>query len=409
MFEELKTIDQIKAKKMEYRSMVERAETAEDLERLEAEARELDKREKEVRQAEVTKAKRAALMASLNGETESASATVEVGGNPVEKKETRSRADILASKEYRSAFAKKLMGLKLTEAEQRAADVAITTTSTVYTAGGEEVDGVNNGGLLVPSEVSEDLLKILSMQSPIFRDVKKTNIVGVVKFPYKKSISAAERKGSAGETVKNKDAAIEWGTLELKTAEVTITVKVSWKLEAMTADDFIAYLKDELREQMAEAKIEGVIYGAGNNSDMEGITVNAIKKQYTKESSTPLSAIETNLAFLPAKKKIGAKIYISTTAAEAVQFAKDSNGNYIYNPAFGLPKNFAGYALEVDPFLKDGDIVIGNVNRYARLNVVEAMTIVKEIKGSLRQNEYTAYEVCGSAAQPNCLLYIEAK
>ena len=63
------------------------------------------------------------------------------------------RAEILASKEYRSAWAKKTMGFsddKLSDEEKRALGDAITTTDTTFVASDADTQGINNGGLFIP-------------------------------------------------------------------------------------------------------------------------------------------------------------------------------------------------------------------------------------------------------------------
>ena len=53
--------------------------------------------------------------------------------------------------------------------------------------------------------------------------------------------------------------------------------------------------------------------------------------------------------------------------------------------------------------------IVGNVKRYYRLNVVEAITIAKDSSGKKRANDYTAYTIMGGAAQPNTLAYGKKK
>jgi len=401
MFEDFKTLEECEQHKTELRSRLDAA-ADNDLDKIETELKALEARENELRAAKERNEKRSRLAADLaKGDVASArviKVTEERADKPMTVEET------LASKEYRSAFAKTLMGHSLNEIEKRAIGTVVTTTSATFTEASATVDGVNNGGVAIPTELNLSLLKALELQSPIFRDINKTSFAGVMKFPYPKTKNKATRLGKSKETTENTDGAVEFATLELKEAEISVTIPVTWKLEAMSVDQFMSYLLTELTNQVARSKIEGAIYGTGSE-DMEGITINATAKSYTTE--TPLKAIETNIGALSAECKIGAKIYVSTTAAEAIQFAKDNDGAYIFPIASGMPKSLAGYSLEVDPYLKDGDIIMGNLTKYARINVIEAMTIIKDVVGKKRRNEYTAYEVDGSAAQPNTLLYIK--
>lgn len=400
MFENLTTLEECAAYKVELRKRLEATTEAAELDKLQNKAEELEKRENAIKAAAATAERRSRLMQKLG----SGAAT----GNPVENptrsnnQEAKTFAEVLASNEYRSAFAKTLMRTKLNEAEARAL-TAITSTATTFTAAGEETDGENNGGLFIPTSLNLSLLKALELRSPIFRDINKTSFAGVLEFPYAKSKNKAKRYGSKKEKTENDDGQVEFGSLKLTTAEISVTIAVTWKLEATAVDQFMDFLLVELTNQVARSKIDGAIYGSGDD-DMTGVAVAAVQKTY---SGTVLEAIEANIGVLTAEKKIGAKLYISTTAAESVQFAKNKDGDYIFPLAGGLPKTIAGYPLEVDPYLENGGILFGNLNQYARLNVTEAMSLTKERIGKKRRNEYTAYEIDGSNAQPDSLLYIK--
>lgn len=400
MFENLTTLEECAAYKVELRKRLEATTEAAELDKLQNKAKELEKRENAIKAAAATAERRSRLMQKLG----SGAAT----GNPVENptrsnnQEAKTFAEVLASNEYRSAFAKTLMRTKLNEAEARAL-TAITSTATTFTAAGEETDGENNGGLFIPTSLNLSLLKALELRSPIFRDINKTSFAGVLEFPYAKSKNKAKRYGSKKEKTENDDGQVEFGSLKLTTAEISVTIAVTWKLEATAVDQFMDFLLVELTNQVARSKIDGAIYGSGDD-DMTGVAVAAVQKTY---SGTVLEAIEANIGVLTAEKKIGAKLYISTTAAESVQFAKNKDGDYIFPLAGGLPKTIAGYPLEVDPYLENGGILFGNLNQYARLNVTEAMSLTKERIGKKRRNEYTAYEIDGSNAQPDSLLYIK--
>lgn len=400
MFENLTTLEECAAAKVELRARLSAATEAAELDKLESEALALEQRESALKAAAATAEKRGRLMQKLA----SGQATGNTVANPTRSiQEAKTISEVLNSNEYRSAFAKTLLNRKLDEAEQRALDTVITTTATEFKAATEEADGVNNGGIAIPTSLNLSLLQALELRSPIFRDINKTSVAGVLSFPYPTTKNIAKRYGKSKETTENSDGEVGFADLKLESAEISVTIPVTWKLEAMAVDQFMDYLLKELTNQVSRSEIVGAIYGSGDD-DMKGVTVCAIQKTY---SGAVLDAIEANIGALTAEKKIGAKLYISTSAAESIQFAKDKDGDYLFPLNLGLPKTIAGYTLEVDPYLKDGDILFGNLNQYARLNTVEAMTIAKDRIGRKRRNEYTAYKVAASAAQPDSLLYIK--
>ena len=317
------------------------------------------------------------------------------------------RENVLASKEYRSAWAKTLMHRNdITDIERRALDTAFTTTATTYVAPSAGADGVNNGGLLIPTDINLALMDALSLASPIFRDIAKTSIPGVIKFPYKVSASGAK---SLDEGDTTNDMSIQWADLTLGTVEVAETIRVSWRLEAMAVDQFIGYITNELIDACTDFTINDTIYGTGAaassaaRSHCRGVTLDAVTHEYT---GSILDAIGAGLKKLTAKLKRNAKIYVSSNSLEEMYFLKDSKGTYIYNPInnSGI-KSAAGYTIEADPYLNDGDFVIGNLGKYYRFNTIEPMSLTKDSSGKKRANDYTVFTLIGGAAQPNTLLY----
>lgn len=329
-----------------------------------------------------------------------------VPANNVDNPLTRSEDDtvftretVLSTPEYRSAWAKTLMRRALTPVEQRALDTALTTTDTAFAAPSADADGVNNGGLFVPTSINLALLEAVSQTSPLFKDAARTAIPGLIKFPYKKSSTGAESKR---ENEKNADASYEWADLVLGTSEISETIRVSWRLEAMSVDGFIDYIQNELVEQVRDKAATEHIYGDGENK-MKGVTLGAILHSY---SGKALDAIGEALGKLSQKQKVNAKIYVAQSIVEEISFSKDDNGNYIFTPINGVGVNsIATYKVEVDPYLNPGDFVIGNVHKYSRINIVENVSLTKDSYGSKRANDYTAFGIFGAATQPDSLVY----
>lgn len=309
------------------------------------------------------------------------------------------RDNVLESPVYRSAWAKTLMCRSLTADEQRAVDVALTTTATEFVAGGADADGVNNGGLFIPTSVNMALMEAIGLTSPLFRDAAKTAVPGIIKFPYKKDGSGAENQT---EGKANKDGSMEWAELVLGVSEISETIRVTWKLEAMSVDGFIDYIIQELTEQVKDTAVTALIYGSGNN-EMSGIKKDSIESTYDGDVLTAFSAA---LKVLPKKKKIGAKLYVSNAIVETISFMKDNEGRFVYTPinSEGV-KTIATYPVEVDPYLNDDDFVIGAMGRYYRMNTNEPLSITKDVSGKNRINDYTGYMLLSGAAQPNSLVF----
>ena len=402
------TLKEIETKKAELRKKINEAKTEKEIEELRKQAEELNKEvPSEENNGTISHEEERALIADTNNlEQRKVEITNIISERKEEKMEKKfTRANVLKSEEYRSAWAKKLMCKSekdFTEDEKRALGVALTTTATTYTEPSSGVDGVNNGGLFIPETVSMEILKEIELESPFLRDVAKTYIRGLISFPYKESSSGAEW---AEEGKDNQLESDKWAELTFAQMELTKTIRITWKLEAMAVEDFINYIVGEVSRGMREELADKPFYGTGVK-EIAGISLsgNNIDAEY-ESTVTSLEAIKAGLAKLPKRKRAGAKIYIAEDLALDIAFLKDDNGMYINNPVNGVGlESIAKYRVEVDPFLKDGDFVIGNA-RWYKMNFNENLSISKDIIGRSRVNDYTGYCVVGGAPVPNSFVY----
>lgn len=308
-----------------------------------------------------------------------------------EKKMEEKRFD-LSSKEYRSAWAKKVMGLsddRFTEEELKALGDAVTTTSTTFTASAADAQGINNGGLFIPTSVREELMELISKDSPIFRDIRKLSVNGNVDLPY---LFAADDANWYVELTDTVNEGMEFKNLQLTGWELAKDIVITWKLEEMAVDSFIDFIIDELYNKMGKALINAVIYGDGN-SKPTGIA-NGLTPVTT--GSNAIERIINTYKSLSADARIGAKVYISNDVNLDVISYKDQNGNYPY--LSGVPA-VSGFSIEVDPYLKDDDIIAGNA-RYYILNENTPVRLDKESSVKGRKVTYGAYAIYDGKAKP---------
>ena len=397
------TKQEIEARKAELVTKIDEAKSEEELAELRKQAEELNKEvpTEEKKNGTITHEEERALLADIDNLEQRKVEIKNVIKNKEERKVEKefTKNNVFKSDEYRSAWAKALMCRNdFTDDEKRALDVALTTTATTYVAPSSGTDGVNNGGLFIPETVSMEILREIELESPFLRDIAKTYIKGLISFPYKK-------QGSGAEWVKegkdNKLESDEWAELTFAQMELSKTIRITWKLEAMAVEQFVNYIISEVAREMREDLADKPYYGTGVN-EIAGISLdgNHIDAEY-EATTTSLEAIKAGLAKLPKRKKSGAKIYMAEDMALDIAFLKDDNGMYINNPVNGVGlDNIAKYKVEVDPFLKDGEFVIGNPNWY-KMNFNEGISVTKDIIGRSRVNDYTGYCVVGGAPVPN--------
>lgn len=305
-----------------------------------------------------------------------------------EKAEKRSLAEILKSPEYRTAWAKTLLNRKLDEKEERALGDAVTTTATEYTASAAETQGINNGGLFIPTDVRTDMLRITEETSPFLRDVRKLAVSANIDMPY---LNAADDAEWYAELEDTKNEGAEYKSLSLTGHELAKQVEITWKLEAMAVEEFIAFITKELANKMARALATAVLYGDGDKKPT-GALKDAIKVTGTEVIETMINTY----AQLPSEMKVGAKAYLSSALAIQVVGFKDNNGNYPYLQ--GLNKT-ALFEVEVDPFLKDEDMIVGNPQNYV-LNTVQQISVNQEKKITQRRTTYSTYAIYDGKPYP---------
>lgn len=399
------TKKEIEERKAELLNKIAEAKTQEEIAELRSEVEAINKEvpeqeevKTEEKSEEISKEEERSLIADtqeLEKRNKEVSNLRKIGGNEMEKEE---RKFTTASPEYRSAWAKTLMGVKLEETEERALGDAIGTTSTTFVEATSNANGINNLGLLIPDSVRLDWLKIAEKASPIYRDIRKMNVPGNVDFPY---LFGADDAEWYAETTTTKNEGQEYKNIKLTGHELAKAIEITWKAEAMTVEGFISFLLDELNEKMNKALINAVIYGDGS-AKPTGIT-NGLT---AKENANAIDLIKECLGDLAIENRVGAKVYVASDVADEIAFYKDNNGNYPYLVA-GLGRA-GGATIEADPFLSAGDIVVGNAQNYI-LNFNEGLRVDKEVKVQPRRVIYGGYLIADGNKKPGAFVYGKVK
>lgn len=377
-------LKEIESRKSEIKSQLETLKDVEEVRKLNEEVDALNTEETEIKEAQ----ERDETAKELEEDSSKAKEIEKEEERKMEKKKFN-----LSSPEYRSAWAKKMMNLsedKFTEDEKRALGDAVITTSTEFVASTENVQGINNGGLFIPTSVRNDLMELISKQSPIFNDVRKLQVAGNIDLPY---LFAADDANWYTELNDTKNEGIEFRNMQLTGWELAKDIVITWKLEEMAVDSFIDFILDELANKMGTALINAVIYGDGENKPT-GVT-NSLTA--ITDGDTAIDRILNTYKGLSDDARIGAKVYISTNVNLEVVSYKDKNNNYPF--LAGVP-SVSGFSIVVDPYLKNDDIVAGNMRNYI-LNEVVTPRVEKERTVKGRKVTYGGYAIYDGKARPN--------
>lgn len=293
-----------------------------------------------------------------------------------------------------------------TEEEKRALDKALTTTATTYVAATQNADGVNNAGVLIDTRMLFDLLKEEKKLSPILADVNFSHIKGLVIFPYRESRSAAKGKKEGEGTGRNQ---FKMAKLQLVSGWLQIVIDVTDEVVRMSAIELGAYIMQNMFDDLNEDFGSDIIYGTGSTDSegaqhIKGITIGATSKTYTagKELEGLIEAIKACRGSF----RRGAKIYCSQDYHDSIAFALDDNGNLkfpVINGGVGFQK-FSVLPVEVDELLNDGDVLIGNVGKYFKANVLDEMRIEPQRDAVAKVTTYVGSVYAATAPFPGAFI-----
>ena len=321
----------------------------------------------------------------------------------VPNQEEETRKSELASMSKRDKLAlvigKGARGKKFTDVEKRALGTALTTTATTYVEATAEVNGVNNAGVFVPTNLILDLLKTEGKLSPILADIQFTAVPGLTEYPYRKSRDKTRAKAEAAE---GKDNQMEWAKLSLVKGYLQTIIPVTDEVLALTDFDFGGYIINQILQDINEDWVEELIYGTGDSNRIKGITVGAsaaVTGGYDASSGGALKAIIDGLKKLTGKYRRGAKIYVAQDVYDEIFFAVDDNGNFKY-PVFNNSQGISSLGpvrVELDENLYAGEFVIGNVNKWFKVNSLIPLRIETNRKARYGITEWIASEYCATA------------
>lgn len=385
------SLEELEALKLELKSIEDEKveEKAEEVvEEVKEEPQEEVKEEVVEEKSEISLEEERSLMADIEEKSVDISNLKQIRGEEKTMEERKYN-----DQEYRSAWAKKTMGLsedKFTEEEKRALGDAVTTTATTFVASTADTQGINNGGLFIPKSVRMELMEMIEHMSPFFRDIRKLQVNGNIDLPY---LFEADDAQWYVELTDTKNEGAEYKNLQLTGWELAKDVVITWKAEEMAVESFISFILEELAHKMGVALINAVLYGDGSSKPtgvMNGLTA-------VTSGETPIDTIIATYKSLPNDARVGAKAYVSTGVRVSMIGYQDDNGNYPFLQGLAGTDLFS---IETDPFLKDYDILVGNP-RYYILNENTPVRIDRESSVKGRKVTYGAYGIYDGKAKPN--------
>jgi len=293
--------------------------TEEDLEKMEEEVRSLQAERTSILNAAT---KRASLEKSIaEGRTIGVDVTPATfaGG-----KEEMERTFDASSKEFRSAWAKSLMGQELTDVEKRAyaqADAAI------------------------PTEVADQFFEKMKKLAPMLEEITLLRVAGNIKF------FAEGVRNTAGKHTENAEMASAGDTMVSVTLggfEFMKVISISKSAKAMSVSAFETWIVDMLAGDIARAIDDYIINDSTNG--ISAISFTTGETQVEATAAYTYADIMNLIALLPAAYDAEAKFLVNKKVLWAdIRGILDGNNRPIFDPE---SKTICGYPIVEDDNVK---------------------------------------------------------
>ena len=341
-----KRLKEIDDRKLEIRQALE-SDTEADLDAVEKELSELEAEAKELRSKKEIAEKIQA------GKVET---------RKIEEPEVKSMDNVFETKEYRSAFFKKLLGKPLSEVEERA-----------YTSAD------NSAYAVIPVETANMIFEKMKQVAPMLNQITLLRVAGNVKFAIEDTRSPAALHDE------NEPITLAADSLRYVTLagyEYAKVIRISKTVATMAIDAFESWLVNMLAEDIARAIEDDIINGTGTdepkgiekaNTWTDGTNAILVDTSGTQPEALDFDDIMDLIALLPngymsnAKFLCNSKMFYGTLAK-----IKDTEGSPIYVRdmesgvgfrIMGFPVILSDYVANNTAYFGDFSKVIGNLSQ----------------------------------------------
>lgn len=298
----------------------------------------------------------------------------------------------VATPKYEDVFAKILMGRELDPQDKVAYE---KVNNVAYT------HQVANQPILIPETTMAGILGMIEEQHPFYGSIRKLNVRGNLTIKQHISVDAGDAsfvdEGTPAEDEKNTFAEIT-----LTGFEVAKLVRVSFMLDAMSIEDFILYIQQEIADRVGRTLGKAIFTGTGVKQPKGVLTVLAEQSGTPQVVSTTaikysdLTALRSKIAsqFAP-----GAKFYASSTTIWShlanVMDGADGTGSpiFIRELVDGGVGTIFGIPVVEDDGVPEGEILLGNPAAGVIQNTNRPFTIQSETSVADREIRYQGYAI----------------
>ena len=297
------------------------------------------------------------------------------------------------AKAYETAWAKMMMGQRLSDEEQNVVTMTNAALTTVTT------------GVVVPTTVAEGIWDLIEEEHPLWADAQKTFVNGNYTMIVSDASSDAAWYDEATATADGSETLV---AVNLVGCELARAITVSWKLREMSIADFIPFIQRKLAKKIGAALSYGVAKGKGQpgvgdsfKPEPKGI-ITALKA----ETSTP-QVFTYDTGELAYSDLTGARAVIQAGSPDLAWYANaktiwdelanvvDQNGRpiMIADPSAAGIQRIFGIPVKQEDALADGEILLSAPGVGYIANVNKDMSIVTEEHAKARTADYCAYAI----------------
>lgn len=306
----------------------------------------------------------------------------------------------LTEPKYEEVFAKIMLDRDLNASDKQ---VFEKVNNAAYT------HEVKTQGILIPETTVAGIMEMVSEQYPFYGSIRKLNVAGILKFRKHTGITQGDAafvaEGTAAEDEKNTFAEIQLNGFELAKL-----VRVSFKLDAMSIQEFLPFIQKEIADRIGVTLGTKVFTGTGTGEPKGLITelkAEATTPQiveYTKGSVPTYENLTQLMTKVHPTYVSGAKIYANNnTIWLKLANIVDGENRPVFIPdatSSGVGRLF-GYTVVMDGGLSDGQILFANGEAGMVQNTNEALSIQSQKDLTSRETIYLGYMVTDWAVLDN--------
>lgn len=251
----------------------------------------------------------------------------------------------------------------------------------------EIIDG--NAKVAVPRDILLRIDEDANKEHPLLNEIFETFSNGDVMIP---RVFSGKDDSFYDETITTRNLE----PLLLEGYELSKSVEISMLLASKLGDSAYDYIMHILTTRVADAKINAYVYGNGT-TEPTGITT-ALKgtdNHVSYAGLTHAELLETTDLIAP-KFASGAKIYANKkTIFTELASIVDGNGRPIFKQEVSedIKGQALGFLVIEESGMKDGDILVGNINEGYHVNSQEELSLLIEEKGKERKRVINAVQI----------------